>query len=55
MIDKIRTHNAQIPIFLTTGIQDTDLKEFPQLDITKIIKKPYDFELMIELIHGISL
>ncbi|MEN8192915.1 MAG: hybrid sensor histidine kinase/response regulator [Bacteroidota bacterium] len=55
VIQKIRSKNKRIPIFLTTGIQDINDKELSKLGINKIIKKPYDFELMIELIRGISL
>ncbi|VAX21552.1 hypothetical protein MNBD_IGNAVI01-1463 [hydrothermal vent metagenome] len=52
VVKNIRKKNKVIPIILTTGLQDADEKEFKKLGINKIIKKPYDFDLMIELIRN---
>ena len=51
VVKNIRKRNKAVPIILTTGLQDADEKKFKKLGIDKIIKKPYDFDLMIELIR----
>ncbi|NOX66915.1 MAG: hybrid sensor histidine kinase/response regulator [Chlorobi bacterium] len=52
VVKNIRKKNKAIPIILTTGLQEADEKKFKKLGINKIIKKPYDFDLMIELIRN---
>jgi len=52
VVKSIRKKNKTIPIILTTGIQDADEKKFKRLGINEILKKPYDFNLMIELIRN---
>ena len=55
VIEKIREKNKGVPIILTTGLQDTDEAKLKKLGVNKILKKPYDFDLLIELIRGASL
>ncbi len=52
VVRNIRKKNKTVPIILTTGIQDADEKKFKRLGINEILKKPYDFNLMIELIRN---
>lgn len=55
VIKKIREKNKKIPIILTTGLQDADETKLKKLGVSKVLKKPYDFDLLIELIRGTSL
>lgn len=55
VIKKIREKNKKIPIILTTGLQDADETKLEKLGVSKVLKKPYDFDLLIELIRGVSL
>ncbi len=55
VIQKIRKENKEIPIILTTGLQDVDESKFKMYGVNKVIKKPYDIDLMIELIRNISI
>jgi len=55
VIKKIRINDKVVPIVLTTGLQDADELKFSKLGINKVLKKPYDFDLLIELIRGTSL
>lgn len=52
VIQKIRETSETVPIFLTTGIQDADELDCEKFSITRLVKKPYDFDLMIDLIRG---
>lgn len=55
VIKKIREKDKKIPIILTTGLQDADETKLKKLGVSKVLKKPYDFDLLIELIRGTSL
>ena len=52
VVAKIRKHNKTIPIILTTGIQDADQLKLDDIGVNKVVKKPYDFDQMIELIRA---
>ena len=55
VIKKIRERNKIVPIILTTGLQDADETKLKKIGVSKVLKKPYDFDLLIELIRGTSL
>lgn len=52
VVAKIREHNKSIPIILTTGIQNADQLKLEDIGVNIVVKKPYDFDQMIELIRG---
>lgn len=52
-IKYIRKTNSKIPIILTTGSQEAIDKDYSSLKITQKIKKPWDFENMLEVIRQV--
>lgn len=50
-IEQIRKMDSKVPIILTTGSQDAIEEEYLSLDINKKIKKPWNFEDMLEAIQ----
>lgn len=53
LIKKIRESNSEIPIILTSGSHETIEQDLTYLGINKKIKKPFDFEQMLDEIQNL--
>ncbi|MCF6270486.1 MAG: response regulator [Melioribacteraceae bacterium] len=53
LIKKIRESNSETPIILTSGSHETIEQDLTYLGINKKIKKPYDFEEMLDEIQNL--
>jgi CheY-like chemotaxis protein len=52
-IEEIRKTQKDIPIILTTGSAEPIETDFPKLNITKKIKKPFNFEEILSIIQSL--
>lgn len=53
LIKEIRESNSKIPIILTSGSHETIDKDLTEFGINKKIKKPFDFEQMLDEIQNL--
>ncbi len=53
LIKKIREQNSEIPIIFTSGSHETIEQDLTYLGIDKKIKKPFDFEQMLDEIQNL--